>query len=307
MIKQKTRKYQLTINHPAEHGFSHDRIKETISEWKAVSYWCLCDEIGEQGTYHTHIYLYAKNAIEFSTVQTRFYGAHIERAKGTHKENRDYIRKEGKWADDKKKETNLPDTFEESGELPPEKMKRESVSEEILQMIEEGSSNADILRSFPSTFSKLTHIDKTRQTFLEEKYRDTWRELDVHYFFGEPGTGKTRYVMEKYGYRNVFRIINYDHPFDQYAGQDVIIFDEFRSSLPITEMLNYLDGYPLSLPCRYADKTACYTKVYIISNIPLGDQYPNIQRDEPVTYHAFLRRINNPPEEFLDNSEELPF
>lgn len=306
-MQNRVRKYQLTINNPAEHGFTHERIKETLTDWKAISYWCLCDEIGEQGTYHTHIYLYSKNAIEFGAVQTRFYGAHIEAAKGSHRENKDYIRKEGKWADDKKKETNLPDTFEESGELPPEKTKRESVSEEILQMIEDGASNADILRSVPSTITKLSHLERARQTLLEEKYSEAWRELDVYYFFGKPGTGKTRYVMEKYGYRNVYRITNYDHPFDQYNGQDVIVFDEFRSSLPITEMLNYLDGYPLSLPCRYADKTACYTKVYIISNISLEEQYRNIQINEPVTFDAFRRRINNPPEEFLDNSEELPF
>ncbi len=44
-------------------------------------------------------------------------------------------------------------------------------------------------------------------------------------------------------------------------------------------MLNYLDGYPLKLEARYSDKTACYTKLYIISNISLEEQYPNV-RDE---------------------------
>ena len=32
-------------------------------------------------------------------LQRRFYGAHIEAVRGTHRENRDYIRKEGKWRD----------------------------------------------------------------------------------------------------------------------------------------------------------------------------------------------------------------
>lgn len=36
-------------------------------------------------------------------------------------------------------------------------------------------------------------------------------------------------------------------------------------------MLNYLDGYPLMLPSRYADKAACYTEVYLVSNIPLEE------------------------------------
>ena len=297
----------MTFNNPLEHGFSHERIINTLSEWKVISYWCLCDEVGEQGTPHTHLYMYSRNAVEFAAVQKRFYGAHIEEARGSHRENRDYIRKEGKWADNKKHETNLIETFEESGDMPPEQSKRESVSEEILNMLTDGASNADILRAFPSSLSKLQHIEKARQTLLEDKYCDKWRNLEVRYIYGKPGTGKTRYVMEKFGYQNVYRISNYEHPFDQYAGQDVIIFDEFRSSLPITDMLNYLDGYPLNLPCRYADKVACYTKVFIISNIPLEDQYPNIQANEPVTFEAFLRRIQLPAEEFLDSSDELPF
>jgi tRNA uridine 5-carbamoylmethylation protein Kti12 len=71
------------------------------------------------------------------------------------------------------------------------------------------------------------------------------------------------------------------------------VFDEYRSQFKIADMLNYLDGYPLELPCRYYDKQACYTTVYIISNIPLERQYPNVQNDEKTTWQAFLRRINN--------------
>ena len=58
-------------------------------------------------------------------------------------------------------------------------------------------------------------------------------------------------------------------------------------------MLLYLDGYPVMLPCRYADKVACYTKVYILSNADLRDQYSDIQNNYPDTWKAFLRRINN--------------
>ena len=72
-----------------------------------------------------------------------------------------------------------------------------------------------------------------------------------------------------------------------------LLFDEFRSSLKITDMLNYLDGYPLMLPCRYTNRQACYTTVYLISNIPLDEQYKNVQIDEPATWAAFLRRIHH--------------
>jgi len=98
--------------------------------------------------------------------------------------------------------------------------------------------------------------------------------------------------MESHGYENVYRVTNYLHPFDRYAAQKVILFDEFHSSIKIEEMLNLLDGYPLSLPCRYADKQACYTEVYIISNIELKHQYPEQQKKTAFVYAAFLRRIH---------------
>lgn len=71
-----------------------------------------------------------------------------------------------------------------------------------------------------------------------------------------------------------------------------MIFDEFRSDLRIGDMLQYLDGYPIELPARYANKQACYTTVYIISNLPLENQYVTTQIESPETWQAFLRRIN---------------
>lgn len=79
--------------------------------------------------------------------------------------------------------------------------------------------------------------------------------------------------------------------FDSYSGQDVLVFEEFNSQIPIEDMLNFLDVYPLNLPARYNDKTACYTMVYITSNLPLTAQYPEVQQYRPETWRAFLRRI----------------
>lgn len=290
--KPSSRKFQLTINNPTDHGFTHDRIRANLSESPGLLYWCMCDEVGEQGTPHTHVYVVFKNSVMFETLHKRFYGAHIEQANGSHQENRDYVRKEGKWLEDAKHETNLADTFDEWGELPPDRSHKESQSERIMQMVRDGKSNAEILEEIPTAFSKLHFIEQARQTLIQDKYKDTWRSLNVTYLWGDTGAGKTRSVMETYGYSKVYQVTNYDHPFDSYIGQDVIIFEEFRSSLRIDDMLKYLDGYPLMLPCRYADKVACYTKVFIISNISLEQQYPNVQVDNPETWAAFRRRIH---------------
>ena len=306
---QASRKYLLTFNNPNEHDFTHERIKQTLAQFSGVQYWCMCDETGEESTYHTHLYFCTKNPVQFQTIHQRFYGAHIDTAYGTHQENRDYIRKEGKWANDKKKETNHPETFEESGELPPERQQAQQVTEAIYQMVKEGASDADIIEAYPQAMNRIDHINKTRQALKADELKEKWRILDVTYISGATGSGKTRSVMDKYGFPNVYRVTNYDHPFDGYQQQDVIVFEEFRYSLKIGDMLNYLDGYPLMLPCRYADKAACFTKVYILSNIPLEAQYPQIQISEPKTWEAFKRRIHHVEQTVTKtiNADELPF
>lgn len=301
------RKYQITINNPNDHGYSHQVIKSTLNEFSGCQYWCLCDEVGEQGTPHTHLYVAFKNAVEFNTMVRRFYGAHIEGAKGSHAENRDYIRKEGKWLDDAKRETNLTETFEESGELPEETRKVESQSAEIFAMLESGADNEEIIRKFPTWMKYIKSLDVMRQTLVEKQQSEVFRNLDVSYIWGKTGAGKTRGVLEKHGYKNVYRVTNYDHPFDGYKGQPVILFDEFRSDLPIKDMLKYLEGYPLMLPCRYQDRAACYTTVYVISNIPFMQQYPNVQQNEPETWNAFRRRFNAGIFEFGEDLSDLPF
>lgn len=71
----------------------------------------------------------------------------------------------------------------------------------------------------------------------------------------------------------------------------MICFDEFRSSLKLKEMLLYCDIYPIELPSRYANKYACYNKVYIVSNWVLEKQYAELQKEDKESWKAFLRRI----------------
>ena len=288
-----SRKYQLTINNPAEKGITRDTIKQSLAELSTV-YWAISDEIGiEEHTPHTHVFVMLRSPVRFSRMKRLFPTAHIEVAHGTAAENKAYIEKSGKWADTEKQDTSIPGTFEESGELPSEPEKAASVSEAILSMIADGASNAEIITKYPTAMNRLQHIEAARQTLLGERFRDTWRTLEITYIWGETGSGKTKSVMEEYGYGNVYQVTNYLHPFDTYSGQDVLLLDEFRSSIMAADMLKYLDGYPLMLPCRYADKVACFTKIYIVSNIPLEKQYPNVQIDELATWKAFLRRIHH--------------
>lgn len=305
-MSDKSRKYLLTINNPVDKGYNHDKINEIMSQFKYV-YYCMSDEVGENGTPHTHIYFYCTNAVYFDTVKKRFPEAHIDISKGSSQENRDYIRKEGKYLTSDKKETNIPKTFEEYGTMPLDTVdKNKTVSADVVEMVRDGCTNTEIIEKYPSCYNQLKNINSIRQEFLSEKFSETFRDVEVTYIYGDTGTGKTRSVMEEYGYKKVYKITDYSHPFDNYRCEDVILFDEFRSSLLLKDMLQYLDGYPLSLPARYENKTACFTKVYIVSNIPLNQQYRNVQAEEPESWNAFVRRINNITE-FKRTDHSMPF
>lgn len=295
MANTQSRKYQLTVNNPQDKGLDHEALKQILGQLKSCMYWCMADEIGlDTQTPHTHIFAAMKTPVRFSTIKKRFPEAHIEQAHGTAQENRDYVQKSGKWANDAKADTSIPDTFEEWGEMPDETGQGARTDIALIyQQIEEGMSNAEIMAANPDSAMHIGKMDKIRQDILEARYREQWRDLDVTYIFGPTETGKTRGVMEKHGYSSVYRVTDYKHPFDRYAQEPVLLLDEFRSSLLIGDMLDYLDGYPLALPARYANRQACFETVYIISNIDLSEQYPNIQQYEAATWKALLRRIHH--------------
>lgn len=300
-----SRKWSLVINNPQECGLDHSAIVEILRKF-SPAYFCMADEITTTGTYHTHIFLYSPSPIRFSTVKNRFPTAHIDKTYGSAKENRDYIRKEGKWAETDKAETKVPDTFWEWGDMPAEKEEKAPQMYKLIQEVRDGISTANIIEGSPNLAFRVRDIDTLRQTLLSDRYASENRKIEVWYIFGASGTGKTRGIYERHDAKDICRITNYRKgrgiSFDGYTGQDVLVFEEFHSQIPIEDMLNYLDIYPLSLPARYSDRVACYTRVYITSNLPLEKQYRNVQWDSLETWRAFIRRIHKVLEYRADGS-----
>jgi len=85
-------------------------------------------------------------------------------------------------------------------------------------------------------------VERICSTLRDVQFANSWRDLTVTYIFGRTGSGKTRSVMDKYGYANCYRVTDYRHPFDTYDGQDVIIFEEFRGGLKHGDIEHFLSG-----------------------------------------------------------------
>ncbi len=291
-----SRKYQLTINNPQKDGFTHDKIKELcICKFKSFQYATMCDEIGGKNkTPHTHVFLCFNNPVRVSSIKNKFPTAHIEVAKGSIDDNIQYLKKSGKWEDSSKAETSVKGTYEEVGERPPENLGKRKDLEDLYHMIvDEELSNAEIIKLNQDYIMEIDKLDKIRTMHLQDKYRNIRRvDIEVTYVYGITGSGKSRDILDTFGDDNVYRVTDYDHPFDQYQCEPVIVFEEFRSSLPLKEMLNYLDIYPIALKARYANKFACYTKIFLATNISLEAQYTELQKVDKESWRAFLRRIH---------------
>ena len=303
-----SRKWSLVINNPKAVGLDHEAIKEILVKF-APQYYCMADEIATTGTEHTHIFVMSDSPIRFSTLKSRFPVAHIEKTYGSAQENRDYIRKEGKWANTDKSETSVPGTFEEWGRLPSEREEKAPMMAQLIQDVGAGKSTSEIIMENPKFAFRIKDIDLLRQTLLMEKFSKELRQLEVTYLYGATGIGKTYGIFQQFPAENICRITSYRGSngviFDSYRCQDVLVFEEFNSQVPVEEMLSYLDVYPLMLPARYTDKVACYTKVYITSNTPLEGQYWDVQRHHPETWRAFIRRINNVIEFLPDGTTRI--
>lgn len=294
MTTTQSRKWLLTVNNPQEYDLDHNKIKDIVMLFNP-NYFCMVDEVATTGTYHTHIFIYSSSPIRFITIKNRIPVAHIDKANGSALENRDYLRKSGKWENSNKEKTNIKDTFEEYGTIPKPQDESAPGMAELITEIESGLSNFEIIKKNPKYGFKAKDIDSLRQTFLAEKYSNRNRDLTVTYIYGKTGTVKTSGIFQNHKASEICRVTNYRKNngvyFDHYNGHKVLVFEEFAAQIPIEEMLNYLDIYPLMLPARFNDKVACYDTVYITSNIPLEQQYKDVQTAKPETWKAFLRRI----------------
>lgn len=276
-MAKRQRRWSLTLNNPEEEVLRHlNEIDE-----RYVKYAIFAQEVGEKGTPHIQGFIHFKNA-KTLTATKKFLGSekwHLEASQGTDFENREYCTKEDAWF--------------EIGEVPNEHGPVDAW-EDILNMVEGGFNNRQIVRKYPGIAIRcMSAIEKYRTEFEWAEMR-CWRDVEVEYIAGPTGCGKSRAVLyNEDGSVNtdVYRATNAKNPFDKYDGESTIVFEEFRSQYTCRDMLNWIDGHPLLLPARYADRMAKFTRVVILSNWRFAEQYHTVAETSPETYKAWQRRV----------------
>jgi len=115
------------------------------------------------------------------------------------------------------------------------------------------------------------------------------RKVEVFVLAGETGTGKSRWAYHHYG----DKLYTVPEPstqywFDGYIDQPVVLFDDYDGAAKITQLLKWLDTYPVDLPVKGSFAAAAWTTVIITSNLTVDEWYPHAK---PIHLQALKRRI----------------
>ena len=116
-----------------------------------------------------------------------------------------------------------------------------------------------------------------------------------------------RKYFEKYGEDKVYLMTDYEKGgLDLYCGQPILYMDEFRGQMRFAQLMNYLDGYKVQIPCRYANAYALWDIVHITTILPPEMVYQNmVDNNRSIdTYEQLRRRIKSVIYHWKDAEEE---
>ena len=257
-------------------------IKDIVSKLSKYKYFVLQVEKGEETGYmHYQLYLEHTNPIKKSTLVNLFPFAHMEERKGSMKQAYDYVTKE---------ETRLHGPFE-FGDRPSfnEKNTSSGLRAQFIDDVADGMDDFNLLMKYPTIYTKRL-VDEYRAVLgIKDPYLLKNRDVQVFYISGPAGSGKSSFIRRLFDVEDIYVVSDYEKdPFGSYAGQDVLVFEEYRSDFQLSVFLQYLDRYPIMLPARYNNKVAKFTKVFIISNWKFTDQYTSFPLSDK---KAFWRRL----------------
>ena len=124
----------------------------------------------------------------------------------------------------------------------------------------------------PAVRRHLTYFRAIEEAALRSRWSKTDRSVTTHFLWGPPRTGKTwGLTHERYTYGDFYAVTDWDHPWDSYSQQRVLILDEFEAQCEFHLLCQILEGYPLELSARYSNTWAAWSDVWIISNASLED------------------------------------
>ena len=237
----------------------------------------VCPTTGKQ---HYQGYVELRESTRLETVKRRILkrGAHLEKARGSAKENIVYCSKLESRADPAAE----PKTWGE----PYEPKKHKEKLYEVIEALESGDAEDTVRARWPETFFK--HRDKIRnyKNSVDKEQVPDERSVYVEVRWGAHGTGKSSSVYNKeiatskglhwWKAKHVFKkTANMDGWWDGYDLQRVLLLDDFYpTSLKDAErFLTLVDPRKTQLNVKGSSTFSAWTHVVITANVPVENWF----------------------------------
>lgn len=271
MTEKRDRKFCFTINNYSD---------EHIDQLKSIDarYLCFGREIAPStGTPHLQGFVYFANPRSFAGVRSLLpVGTHLEAARGSAQQNKDYCEKEG--------------DFYEQGELPLDGKQKGELEKDrwegIVKLARMGDFES-ILAQYPDVYGKrlrdLEYIRKKRPRTLDTLQGDgPFHE----WIYGPTGIGKSRRAREE----NPGAYIKEPESrwWDDYNDEDVVIIEDF-DKFQVAQggaMKRWLDRYPFQAEVKGGMMKIRPKKIIVTSQY-----HPKEIWDDQKTVDAILRRV----------------
>lgn len=276
--------------------FSEDRNGPlNLSDIPHAKWHIYATEIGEGGHLHIQGYMCFSRPVRLGHLRLHAPDVHWEPRRGSHEQARDYCKKDP-----------LGDVTEEGVEPKGQGMRTdlETATEEIMQH----RDLTKLAMQHPTWYVKFNRGFEALLNQTEPAY--VRQPLQVFYFWGPAGTGKTWYVMNHA--QNVHLLSDQRaNWWDGYRGEKTILIDDLeKNAIHITKILQLLQHYPLQVPKKGGFLHARWETVWITSNYPPEEHYSDLPLER---HNAWMRRLSrifnttlNKPEGFQPYVAPIP-
>lgn len=154
--------------------------------------------------------------------------------------------------------------------------------------IKEETDLVDILIEKPNLIKYINHLEKFK-TMYNAKYKKRIIAPIVEVIIGEPGSGKTRQVVESETDLYIVPEATSSQFFDGYSGEKAALIDDFKGNIRFNFLLQLLDRYNIRVNTKGGTTMWMPEKIYITSNYEPTEWYPN---NSIIENRALMRRIS---------------
>lgn len=270
---------------------------ENITSLKNYKYIRYCifgkEKAPTTGTPHLQGYMQLNAAKSFSAIEKYLKGIslRVQSENATLEDNRKYCSKEG--------------DFEEWG-TPSRQGKRNDITA-AMEAIEDGASELELFQTHGITAVKYDRgLSKYRMLLDKVKCRG-YKKRQVFVIYGKTDRQKTRraYDFDECAFRVTEGVTGFW--WTGYDGEKTVIFDDFRGNIPLSMLLQLLDGYGVQVSVHNGLRFLMATTIFITSNTSPWDWYPNCDVESKKALMRRYSKITYCTTDYANQPQDIEF